>query len=226
VIDLLGAVLASPSPKPLPGVFNHFTGTLHHYGYFAVAFSLFFENTAVPLPGQLVLIAAALYAATGQLNIVAVCVVAVVASTAGSALGYAIGQFGGRPLAEKYGKYVLLTAERLDRVERFFARRGWLVVLLGRFVEGVRQANAVIAGLSAMTFRRFIAFSAAGSVIWVAVWATVGEAAGSHVTTISKYAGYVAAALGIAAVLFVVAHLVSRSRRRRRAVPTAGPSGS
>lgn len=216
MIDVLGALSASSSPKPLPGVFNQFAPTLRHWGYFAVAGALFLENLGIPLPGQLVLIAAALYAPSGELNIVAVCIVAVVASSLGGAAGYALGLYGGRPLIERFGRYVLLTPERMEKVERFFASRGAVVVLFGRFVEGVRQACAIIAGISDMTFNRFIAYSTAGAVLWVAVWATVGETAGEHITTISKYAGYAAAALGVAALLFV-AHLVIRNRRRRAA---------
>lgn len=214
MIDVLGVVAATPSPKPLPGVFNHFAGTLRHWGYLAVGFSLFIENIGVPLPGQLVLIAAALYAPSGQLNIYAVVVVAIAASILGSAVGYAVGEFGGRPLAERYGKYVLLTPARLQRVEKFFAERGTVVVLLGRFVDGVRQACAIIAGLSDMTFKHFMAATSAGAVLWVTVWAIVGETAGDHITTISKYVGYVAGALAIAVVLFIAQHVV-RARRHR-----------
>jgi membrane protein DedA with SNARE-associated domain len=215
MIDVLGVIAATPSPKPLPGVFNHFAGTLRHWGYLAVGFSLFVENIGIPLPGQLVLIAAALYAPSGELNIYAVVVVAITASVAGSAVGYAVGEYGGRPLAERYGKYVLLTPARLHRVEKFFAERGTLVVLFGRFVEGVRQGCAIIAGLSDMEFKHFVAVTTAGAVLWVGVWAIVGETAGDHITTISKYATYGAAALGVAAVLFIALH-VSRARRHRQ----------
>ena len=212
MIDVLGVVAATPSPKPLPGVFNHFAGTLRHWGYLAVGFTLFAENIGIPLPGQLVLIAAALYAPSGELNIYGVVAVAIIASVLGSATGYAVGLYGGRPLAERFGKYVLLTPDRLDRVEKFFARRGWLVVLFGRFIEGVRQASAIIAGLSDMTFKRFMTFTTAGAALWVTAWAIVGETAGDHITTISRYLGYVAAGLGVAVVLFIALHVI-RARR-------------
>jgi membrane protein DedA with SNARE-associated domain len=223
MIDLLGVLATSPSPKPLPGVFNHFAGTLRHYGYFAVGFTLLVENMGIPLPGELVLIAAALYAANGELNIVGVGVVALIACIAGAAGGYAIGLYGGRPLADKYGKYVLITPDRLDRFERFFERRGWMVVIFGRFVDGIRQAAALIAGISDMTFRRFMTYTSIGAVLWVAVWSILGEEAGSHITTISKYAGYLAAALAVGVVL-VIAHHVVRHIRRRRTGATAESS--
>lgn len=224
MIGLLGRLVAADSTHKLPGLFNRFSGTLHHYGYAAVAVFLLVENLGVPLPGQLVLIAAALYAANGGLNIFLVAVVGVAASVAGSALGYLVGLYGGRPLAERFGKYVFLTPERLDKTEEFFAHRGWLVALLGRFVEGVRQATAVIAGISDMTFKRFMTFTTAGAVIWVGVWATVGDVAGDHITTISKYTGYAAAVLGVLALLFIV-RAVAKSRRRRHADAESADEG-
>jgi len=221
MIDVLGVLASpSPSPSPLPGVFGSLEPTLRHYGYVAVGGVLLLENIGLPVPGETMLIAASLYAASGQLNIVLVGIIAVLASTAGSAIGYAIGVYGGRPLAERYGKYVLLTAERLDKTEDFFRRRGWAVVLLGRFVEGVRQAAGIIAGISEMRFPLFLTYTVVGAALWVATWSTVGELAGAHVTTISHYATYAAEGVGIIVVLLIV-RAVLRSRRRRAAAGEA-----
>jgi membrane protein DedA with SNARE-associated domain len=213
VIDILGAVMASPSPKPLPGPLNSFEPTLRHYGYLAVGGALFIENMGVPLPGQLVLIAAAVYAGTGSLNIVAVGIVGFVATVVGSGAGYAIGVYGGRPLVDRYGKYVLLTSDRMDKAETFFNRRGWLVLLLGRFVDGVRQAMGILAGISDMTFRRFAMFTSLGAVIWVGFWTGLSDAAGNHITTIISYAGYLAAVVAVVLVVLIV-RLVVKARRR------------
>lgn len=213
MIDLLGSLAASSTPHPLPGALKHFEPTLRHYGYYAVAVSLFVENVGIPLPGQLVLIAGAVYAGFGGLNIVAVGLVGLLASIAGSAAGYFVGVYGGRPLLDRYGKYVLLTEERLDKAETFFNHRGGLVLLFGRFVEGVRQAMAILAGISDMTFKRFIAFTSAGALIWVTFWTALSDAAGSHITTIITYAGYFAAAAGVVVVALIVRWVV-RARRR------------
>jgi membrane protein DedA with SNARE-associated domain len=216
VIDLLGVVTATPSPTPspaLPHVLQRFEPTLHHFGYGAVALALFIENMGIPLPGQLVLIAAAVYAGTGSLNIVAVGIVGLVATIAGSGIGYVIGVYGGRPLVERYGKYVLLTADRLDKAEAFFNKRGWLVLLVGRFIDGVRQAMGILAGISDMTFRRFAMFTSLGAVIWVGFWTVLSDAAGNHITTIIKYAGYFAAAVAVVLVVLIVRMIVKARRR-------------
>jgi membrane protein DedA with SNARE-associated domain len=225
MIDVVAGIVAhAASSKPLPGVFGKLEPTLRHYGYLAVGGVLLLENVGLPLPGETMLIAASLYAATGQLNIILVAVVAVLASTAGSAIGYAIGVYGGRPLVERYGKYVFLTEERLVKTEAFFKRRGWAVVLLGRFVEGVRQAAGIIAGISEMTFPRFLTFTLIGACLWVAAWSTVGEEAGNHVTAISHYATYVAEGLLVVAVLLIVRAVVRSRRKRGDEEPAESPS--
>lgn len=225
--DLWGAVTAitpSPSPSPaLPGGLQHFEPTLRHYGYYAVAVALLVENMGIPLPGQLVLIAAAVYAGTGSLNIVAVGIVGLVASLIGAALGYVVGDFGGRPLIERYGKYVLLTEERLLKAETFFNRRGWLVLLVGRFIDGIRQAMGVLAGISEMTFKRYMIFTSLGAVIWVGFWTALSDAAGNHITTIIKYAGYLAAAVAVILLVLIV-RLVVRGRRRTALQQQSSPT--
>lgn len=216
-----GFVTPTPSPTPspaLPHVLERFQPTLHHYGYAAVALALFIENMGIPLPGQLVLIAAAVYAGTGDLNIVGVAIVGLAASVVGSACGYGIGVFGGRPLIERYGKYVLLTEERLDKAEAFFNRRGWLVLLVGRFIDGIRQAMGILAGISDMTFKRFMLFTSTGAVIWIGFWTVLSDAAGSHISTIIKYAGYLGVAAAVVVVLLVV-RLVVKARRRSASQP-------
>lgn len=206
---------------PLPGIFATLAPLLDHYGYLAIATLLFLENLGAPVvPGETMLIAGAIYAGAGKLNIVAVGVIAVIASVTGSCGGYAIGRFGGRALVLRYGRYVLLTSERLDKAERFFTRRGAVVVTLARFFEILRQANGIIAGITEMHWLRFLAYSSAGAILWVGVWASVGDLAGDHITTIyhdvTRYSLYVL----IAAAVIAAALIARRVRRRRRRTAT------
>src|SRR2546430_13577121 len=103
-------ILASGGPAPLPGSLNSLTGLVDHYGYWAIALLLLLENIGVPVvPGEFAMIGGAIFAGTGRagLNVVAVGVVAVVASVAGAEIGYLIGRFGGRELILHYGRYVM-----------------------------------------------------------------------------------------------------------------------
>ena len=209
---------------PLPGIFATLAPLLDHYGYLAVAGLLFLENLGAPVvPGETMLIAGSIYAGAGKLNIVAVGVIAVIASIAGSGGGYAIGRFGGRALVLRYGRYVLLTSERLDRAERFFTRRGAVVVTLARFFEILRQANGIIGGITEMGWLRFLSYSSAGAVLWVGVWASVGYLAGDHITAIyrdvTRYSMYALIAVVVIVIALVARHLMHR-RRNSQANPS------
>jgi membrane protein DedA with SNARE-associated domain len=211
-------------PPPLPGVFHTFAPLLDHYGYLAVAVALFGEDFGLPLPGETVLIAASVYAGTGRLNIVAVGAIAVIAAVAGDNLGYAIGHFGGRRLVLRWGRYVLLSEARLAKAETWFARHGVKVIIVARFIAGLRHVNGLIAGLTRMRWRTFLACNALGAALWVAAWCTVGYVSGRHINAVyhALSRGFLYLAAVVAA--FVVYRLIRHLRRRRGDPPVAAPT--
>ena len=185
------------------------------------------EDFGIPVPGETVIIAASIYAGSGRLNVVAVGVVGFVAAVLGDNIGYAIGRFGGRRLVDRWGKYVFLTPERLDKAEAFFDRQGAKIITIARFIEGLRQANGIIAGITKMHWLRFLAYNALGAALWVGTWVSIGYFAGQHITTIysaiTRYSLYVAIAAVVVIVGLIARHVV---RRRRQAVRPARPAGS
>ena len=203
----------------LPGIFGTLAPLLDSYGYLAVGGLLFVEDFGVPTPGETILIAAAVYAGAGQLNIVLVVVIGFLAALAGDNVGFAIGHFGGRALVLRFGRHVFLTEKRLDKAERFFTRHGGKVVTIARFVEGLRQANGIVAGLAKMPWRRFLVFNALGAALWVATWSAVGYLAGNNLTTIydqlKRYELYLLAALGVLVVVLIGRWLRRRNQERR-----------
>src|SRR5271166_2004981 len=166
--------------QPLPGILANLAPVLDHYGYLAVGGFVALEDFGVPVPGETILIAAAVYAGAGRLNIFVLALIAVLAAIVGDNIGYAVGYFGGRALVLRFGKYVRLTSERLDKAEGFFRRYGGVVVAGARFIEGLRQANGIVAGTVRMHWLKFLAFNALGAALWVTVWASIGYLAGSH----------------------------------------------
>ena len=221
---MIAAALAS-SPPPLPGFLNALSGTLEHYGLWAIGLLITLEDFGVPVPGETILIAGAIFAGAGRINIVVLGVVAFVAAVVGDNIGFAIGHFGGRALALRFGKYVFLTEERLDKAERFFDRRGSIVITFARFVEGLRQANGIIAGITGMHWLRFLIFNAIGAALWVGTWVTVGYFAGNNITTVYHYITLYSYYVLVALVVLVVGYIVWRRRRRRRtAAVTAAAS--
>jgi membrane protein DedA with SNARE-associated domain len=153
---------------------------------------------------------AAVCAGAGRLNLAAV------AAVAGDNVGYAVGRFGGHRLIARWGRYVMLTPPRVAKAEAFFARHDGKVVTVARFIEGLRQANGIIAGLTEMPWLRFLAFNALGAALWVGVWVTVGDLAGQHNGTlypaITRYELYLLAAVAVL-IAVVVVHRLRRGRK-------------
>ncbi len=211
---------------PLPGFLASLAPVLDQFGYLAVGGLVTLEDFGVPVPGETILIAAAVYAGAGRLNIVLVGLIAVLAAIIGDNIGFAIGHFGGRALVLRYGRYVRLTSERLDRAERFVDRQGGKIVVGARFIEGLRQLNGIVAGTAHMRWRAFLMFNTIGAVLWVGVWTSVGYLAGSHIETIytevTRYSLYLLIALAVLVAALIV-RAVLRRRRRARAAPDRDP---
>jgi membrane protein DedA with SNARE-associated domain len=224
---LSSMALRSSGPQPvLPGFLNSLSSPLEHFGLWAILFFVLVEDFGIPVPGETILIAGAVFAGSGRLNVVAVGLVGFIAAVIGDNIGYAIGRYGGRALVERWGRYIFLTAERLDKAEAFFDRHGGKIIVIARFIEGLRQANGIIAGITEMHWLRFVAFNALGAALWVGTWVSAGYFAGQHITAIyndiTTYSLYAA----IAAAVLIAAWIGYRLRKRRKpAAAAAKPEG-
>ena len=214
-----------PPPADLPGFLHGVAPILDRWGYLAVAGMIGVESFGIPAPGQTIMVAAAIYAGAGRLNIVAVAAIAFVAAVMGDNIGYWIGVRGGRKVAHKYGKYVFLTPERLEKAERFFARRGNRIVLVARFIDGIRQFNGIIAGITAMPWRVFLLYNAIGAFLWVGWWTTIAYLLGTHIVGIidhaRPYKWWAIALIVVAIVTYVTLHVRHIRRKRARAAAEA-----
>jgi membrane protein DedA with SNARE-associated domain len=199
----------------LPGVFGDMQPVLEHWGYLGVGGMLFLEDFGVPVPGEIMLIAAAIFAGAGHMNIAVVVVVAVLAAVIGDNIGFIVGHFGGRPVAERFGRYVFLTPQRLEETELFFNRHGGKIVTVARFIEGLRQLNGLLAGIVGMHWLKFLAYNALGAAVWVGTWCALGYLAGDNIAEIygafERYKWYAVGAL-VVVIAIVIAHRVRRRR--------------
>jgi membrane protein DedA with SNARE-associated domain len=211
-------IIAAATPH-LPGVLHSLEPTLNNYGYLAVVGLVLLEDFGVPVPGETMLILGAVYAGAGRLNVVLVGLLGFCGAVIGDNIGFAIGHFGGRRLVERYGRYIFLTKERIDKAQGFFERHGGKIIVVARFIEGLRQANGIIAGISGLHWAKFLFFNAIGAALWVAVWVTVGYVSGDNIDTIyndaTRYSTYFAIAFGVVVLAFI-ARFVWRRRRAKR----------
>ena len=182
MLTTVAAALSSGPQPALPGFLEALASPLQHYGLWAIFFLVLVEDFGIPVPGETVIIAASIYAGSGRLNVVAVGVVAFVAAVSATTSGTRSAGSAGGALVDRWGKYVFLTPERLDKAEEFFNRHGGKIITIARFIEGLRQANGIIAGITDMHWLRFIAFNALGAALWVGTWVSIGYFAGQHIT--------------------------------------------
>lgn len=223
-----GQVSDTMTSPQLPGLFSSLAPVLDQHGYLAVAGFVLLEDFGVPLPGETVLIAAAVYAGAGRLNVVAVGLIAVAAAVIGDNIGYLLGRTGGRRLVLRFGKYVFLSENRLDAAEGWFQRHGGKVVVAARFIEGLRQANGWVAGITGMRWLRFVLFNALGAFLWVGAWLTVGYVSGNHIdrvySAITRYIVYIVVAIVVVAAALITRHVLRRRRAESREAAAVEPS--
>ena len=146
-----------------------------HYGYFAVALTIGLESMGLPLPGETILILAAMYAAAhADLNIYLVGIAAGFGAIIGDNMGYWLGHRFGYPLLCRYGGRVGMTAPRIRLGQYLFQRYGAAIVFLGRFVALLRILSAFLAGANHMPWRSFLIANATGGIVWAAIFTAGG----------------------------------------------------
>jgi membrane protein DedA with SNARE-associated domain len=189
-------------------------GLLTHYGYLAVIVLVGLESTGIPLPGETMLITAAVYAgSTHRLQIGGVILAAVAGAILGDNLGYLVGREGGLRLVRRYGPYVGITESRLRLGQYVFLRYGAWVVFFGRFVTVLRALAAFLAGVTRMPWRRFLTFNAAGGICWATLWGTGGYIFGRE---LDRLTGTYRWALVVVALVAVLAFLGFLRRNEER----------
>ena len=155
-------------------------GVISAAGYAGVAGLMAVESACIPLPSEVIMPFAGYLASTGRFSLALAATAGAVGCNIGSTLAYAVGARGGRPLVERWGRYVLLSPDDLDRAERFFRRFGGPAVLVGRLLPVVRTFIALPAGIARMPQLPFQLYTFAGSWPWCYALAYVGYLLGER----------------------------------------------
>jgi membrane protein DedA with SNARE-associated domain len=196
------------------------------YGYWAILLVVAIESTGIPVPGETMLIAAAVYAgATHQLDIALVIAAAATGAILGDNLGYLAGREGGYRLLHRYGRYIRLDERRLMLGEYLFRQHGGKVVFFGRFVAVLRMWAAFLAGAHRMPWRPFLVYNAAGGIVWATVFGLGSYALGHNVHLIEGPIGIAAAVLAGCAIIAGLIYL-RRHEERLTKVAERALSGS
>ena len=206
---------------------------ISNYGYLAIFILMLAESACIPVPSELtMLFAGALSAgavAGAHLNLLLAIAAGVAGNVAGSYLAWGIGIYGGRAAWHRWGRYILLSDDDIDRAERWFGRHGTKAVFFGRLLPVVRTFISLPAGLARMPAGRFGLYTVLGCIPWTAALALTGYLVGANWgNVVSALHGptYVLAALCGLLVIFAIVMLLRRRRRDRdRPSRPAAPGG-
>ncbi|MES2219813.1 MAG: DedA family protein [Acidobacteriota bacterium] len=155
------------------------TGIISHIGYAGVALLMAIESACIPLPSEIIMPFAGYLVYLRRFNLIWVATAGAIGCNIGSAVAYWIGAYGGRPLVEKYGRYILLSRRDLDRTTYLFDRHGMITVLVARVLPVVRTFIALPAGISRMPQLRFHIYTFVGSWPWCFALAYAGMKLGN-----------------------------------------------
>jgi membrane protein DedA with SNARE-associated domain len=191
---------------------------IHQYGAWIVFALVLLESIGLPLPGEAILVSAAIFAGTTkELGIALVLLSAVLGAILGSTVSFWIGDRYGYPLLLRYGSYIGLTETRIKIAQYLFRRQGMMVVLIARFVAVLRSVIGFIAGANRMPFTSFMTANSAGAVAWALFYGLGAYFLGKGV---ERFARPFAMALAVVGTI-VVASIVLYWRRKEQELAAA-----
>jgi membrane protein DedA with SNARE-associated domain len=191
---------------------------ISHSGYLGIVLLMGIESACIPLPSEVIMPFSGYLVSVGRFKLSWVALAGALGCNVGSVVAYYVGSLGGRPLVEKYGRYVLLTRHDLEMADRFFARYGDWAVFLARLLPVIRTFIAFPAGVARMNFLRFNVYTFLGSVPWCWALAFAGVKLGERWGILREYFRRFDAAIGIVIVLAAVWFIHSRWKNRVRPV--------
>ncbi len=154
--------------------------TISMLGYAGIVLLMAIESACIPLPSEIIMPFSGYLVYTGRFNLWAVGVAGAFGCVVGSLVAYWVGARGGRPLIEKYGRYVLISRHDLDLADRWFSRYGEVIVFASRLLPVIRTFIAFPAGVARMNLKRFVTYTFLGSLPWCLGLAYVGQLLGEE----------------------------------------------
>jgi membrane protein DedA with SNARE-associated domain len=197
-------------------------------GYWALIVFAFVQACCIPISSEITFGFAGVLAYEGHLSLVLVIVIGTLAELAGSSAAYGLGRLGGRHTVERYRRYLLMTRKDVERVERFFDRRGPWAVAVARVIPLVRAFAGLVAGFMEVPVLAFEAFNLAGTVVWATALSLIGYSLGSEWDRAAKSfknATDVLSAIVLLLLVGLIVHKWLQIRHERQADAAVAPGG-
>jgi membrane protein DedA with SNARE-associated domain len=206
------------------------TDTILQYGLLAIFVLMALESACIPIPSEITMLfggalanasfVASLGAEGQHLNFVAVGLAGTLGNLVGSWIAWGVGWRGGRPLIERWGRYIFLRQHELDRAEVWFDRHGEAAVFVSRLLPVIRTFISLPAGIAEMRFLRFSVYTFLGCLPWTFALAALGYALGSQWHVVDKFLRPVSIVIAVLVVVAAGWWLYRRWKEQRRSVPT------
>ena len=190
-------------------------GTISQLGYGGIVLLMAIESACIPLPSEIIMPFSGYLISTGEMNLWLVGFAGAVGCVLGSLVAYFAGAWGGRPLVEKYGKYILISYHDLNLADRWFQRYGDITIFIGRLLPVIRTFIAFPAGVARMNLWRFSLYTLIGSFLWSIGLAWVGMKLGEHWNTLGVYFHRFEAAIGVVLFLGITWYIWRHVRQHR-----------
>jgi membrane protein DedA with SNARE-associated domain len=184
------------------------------FGYFGVLVAMAIESACIPLPSEITLPMAGWMVSTQGWNLWLVTMAGVVGGLIGSLIAYYVGALGGRPVLERYGRYLLISPHDLDTADRWFAKYGDWAICLSRLLPVVRTFISFPAGVARMNVGKFLIYTTIGSLPWTLALVYAGKVAGDHWEDIRQFLAkfdYIIVAVFVVLVVWYVYRHVRRA---------------
>lgn len=198
----------------LHGFVDWIVQTVGHWGYGGIVVMMFLESSFFPFPSEVVVPPAGYLAARGEMSLPLVILAGIAGSLLGALFNYWLAVVWGRPFFERFGRYFLVSAQQLDRADRFFADHGHISTFVGRLLPGIRQYISLPAGIARMNLGLFALFTGLGAGIWVVILALVGYYIGNNQALVQQYLHQILLGLAVFALVLTVIYVVRHRRRK------------
>ncbi|MCL4494427.1 MAG: DedA family protein [Firmicutes bacterium] len=193
-------------------ILHGITSGLLGLGVIGVFIGMFLESAYIPVPSEIILPYAGYLVFLHRATLLEAMLAGLLGGLFGAVFGYWIARYGGRPLVERYGKYVFIHQRQIDRAERWFQRHGDGAVFFGRLLPGIRTYISLPAGVAEMSFGRFFLFSLLGALPWTLLFTYMGFVLGQNWQHLGRLGIYFAGAVII--LLIAWAAMLWRNRAK------------
>ena len=198
-------------------IIDFILNTVDGWGYWGVFILMVVESSFIPFPSEVVIIPAGYLAYQGKMNLAVIIFLGTAGSLVGALVNYYLSIFIGRAVIIRFGKYFLITEDKLEKSEEFFKKHGSFSTFTGRLIPVIRQLISIPAGLSRMNLWKFSVFTSLGAGIWVIILALLGYFIGHSEELLKQYTKLIVLSLLIIIAIAVVIYVYRHKKNQKKA---------